>query len=121
MAGKIYKDIRAWERDHNRMIDDTFNEAVTASIGGMAGDIPVETGRLARSKEIAVNGVPSDDGLPTVTASDQVGVTWGAHYAAAVHFGSANRKGAHWLDKAAADWPEQVAAAAAKAKAKIGE
>ena len=90
------------------------------------GAIPVDTGYLAATIASDLNGAGA-------FATDQVGPTfdltirgmdigdvahfaWTAEYAMAINFGHGTYPGAHWVETAAAFWPENVAKAAARHK-----
>lgn len=95
------------------------------------GTVPRDTGALAASLQSSLNGSTALGSgsasytfvVGSIKAGDTARFSWGggaAPYARAVHFGANGVPGTHWIDVAAGKWPQIVAGAVAKAKARTG-
>jgi len=134
MTRYTFANLDAWARKTQRRADLITKQATQDTIemasrtapgknrGGTVtlGFVPRDTGVLAGSLQSSLNGstaLKGEDSYTMIVAGMEGGDTatfgWTAEYARAVHY-----RGWLWRDNAADKWPQTVARAIAKAKAR---
>lgn len=147
MTKYTFAELDAWTRKSRKRLDAVASQATNDMIadievvpginrggGRTRGTIPRDTGMLAASLQSEIQGSGSlqaegEDSYVMVVgameAGDVVRFSWGTaggdrvSYAYHVHYGANGVPGTFWIDVAAGKWPEYVASAVSRAKARV--